>query len=388
MTFFPEVSVKLSGERFRVVYHITGGSEDIEREALHLAHEQTVELSPVLVPPGDMQSVVGRVETLTYIRTDQYEVVISYPVEGVGAELPQLLNMIFGNTSLSGLVRVHQLNLPASFANRFPGPKFGVDGLRRIVKRGSGPLLATALKPLGYPTEQLVQYAFQFAAGGIDIIKDDHSLANQTFSTFRDRVRRCAKAVRVANERTGGNSLYAANVTGPVDQLIDRALYAVKAGAGAVEVVPGVVGLDAMRMLAEDARITVPIIGHPGWFGNLTVSARHGMTLGAIFGQFYRLAGADASIFTTFGGRFPTTQADCRHLVEMLNAPMGNIKPALPIPAGGLSTEYMPEVITFYGDDVALLVTDGLFKDGPDLIENCRTLRHAVEQAVVARLHT
>lgn len=384
MTFFPEVSVNLSGERFRVTYHVTEVGQDIEKTALHLAHEQTVELSPSMVPTGDMQQVIGHVESIEAIQAQQYEVVVSYPVEEVGDELPQLMNVIFGNISMIGLMRIHQLDLPASMANKFPGPTFGRQGVRELLNKPEGPLLGTAIKPAGFPTELLAEYAYQFALGGLDIIKDDHGLANQDFSSFKDRALHCAQAVKRANKETGGSALYAPNVTGPVDQIVKRALYAVAAGAGAIEVVPGLVGLDAMRLLAEDPNISVPILGHPGWFGNLTVSPQHGLTMGAIYGQLYRLAGADVSIFTTFGGRFPTTKADCQHLREMLTLEMGDIKPTLPMPGGGMTVERVPALLEFYGYDIIMLISGGLFSIGLDIVENCKTFRRAVDEAVAA----
>src|SRR5207253_5820723 len=58
---------------------------------------------------------------------------------------------------------------------------------------------------------------------GIDLIKDDHSLADQTTAPFRERVERCQEAVARANDEAGGNALYFPNVTsGPVGMLEDR----------------------------------------------------------------------------------------------------------------------------------------------------------------------
>jgi len=43
---------------------------------------------------------------------------------------------------------------------------------------------------------------------GVDLIKDDHSLADQTSAPFAERVERCQEAVVRANDETGGNALY------------------------------------------------------------------------------------------------------------------------------------------------------------------------------------
>ena len=102
----------------------------------------------------------------------------------------------------------------------FRGPRFGRDGLRERLGVPTRPLLCTALKPLGLSPEGLAELAYRFALGGIDIIKDDHGLADQNFARFRDRVQRCAEAVARANRETGGRSIYVPNVTAPFDEIL------------------------------------------------------------------------------------------------------------------------------------------------------------------------
>jgi ribulose-bisphosphate carboxylase large chain len=55
----------------------------------------------------------------------------------------------------------------------------------------------------GSSTAALAEMAYQLALGGIDVIKDDHGLANQTWSPFEERVTACCAAVAKANEETG-----------------------------------------------------------------------------------------------------------------------------------------------------------------------------------------
>ena len=85
----------------------------------------------------------------------------------------------------------------------FPGPRFGSAGLRALVGVPTGALIQTALKPQGSSTAQLAEMAYQLALGGIDVIKDDHGLANQTWSPFEERVTACCAAVAKANSETG-----------------------------------------------------------------------------------------------------------------------------------------------------------------------------------------
>jgi ribulose-bisphosphate carboxylase large chain len=61
------------------------------------------------------------------------------------------------------------------------------------------------------------------ALAGFDLIKDDHSLANQPWATWKERVTQVAQAVQEANAITGKNCLYAPSLNLPFDQVIDAA---------------------------------------------------------------------------------------------------------------------------------------------------------------------
>ena len=57
-------------------------------------------------------------------------------------------------------------------------------------------LTCSAIKPQGLPPAKLAAIARRFADGGIDYIKDDHGLADQAYSPFKDRVAAIAAALR------------------------------------------------------------------------------------------------------------------------------------------------------------------------------------------------
>jgi ribulose-bisphosphate carboxylase large chain len=58
---------------------------------------------------------------------------------------------------------------------------------------------------------------------------------------------------------------------------------------------------------------------------------------------------------------------------------MGGIRPIFPAPGGGMSLDRVPGMLETYGRDLILLIGGGLFKQGPDLVENCRYFRKIVE---------
>ncbi|MBA3947676.1 MAG: ribulose 1,5-bisphosphate carboxylase large subunit [Herpetosiphonaceae bacterium] len=365
--------LSLSGERFHVGYRLHAREAEAQAMAQHICLEQTVEFPVDLVPAGDIRdNIVGHIEDFRRINDDSYVATISFAIETTGFELPQLLNVVFGNISIMPGIRVDQLELPPALLRAFAGPRFGRTGLRERLGVATRPLLCTALKPMGLSVAELADQSYRFALGGIDIIKDDHGLANQGFAPYHERVQACVAAVERANHETGQRCLYMPNVTAPADLMLERALFAQQAGAGGLLIAPGLVGLDMMRQVADDDRINVPILSHPAWQGSLVTNPNSGISHYALFGQLARLAGADGSIYPNYGGRFAFSREDCVSICAGTAVAMAHIKPIFPAPGGGMSLARVPEMIELYGRDIIFLVGGGLHTHGPDLVQNSR----------------
>ena len=182
-----------------------------------LCLEQTVELPLALVPPGTWinEHVVAKCESLCRRAIQpkhpeagdvRWEAVVRYSDDTAGGELPQLLNVIFGNTSIKENVMVLDVALSPTLTNKFLGPRFGTAGLREILGVPKGPMLMTALKPMGSSVTKLAEMAYLFAKGGIDVIKDDHGLANQRYAPYEERVRACCAAVKEPTPKPGARA--------------------------------------------------------------------------------------------------------------------------------------------------------------------------------------
>jgi len=198
------------------------------------------------------------------------------------------------------------------------------------------------------------------ALAGFDLIKDDHSLANQPWATWKERVTLVARAVSEANEVTGGKSVYAPSLNLPFDQIVEAAHTAKDLGAGALLVLPGITGFDSMRLLAADDSLALPIQGHPAMLGSLVTSKFEGISHGIALGTLMRLAGADISIFPNVGGRFSFTKDQCLEITDKSREKLGSLKPMLVSPAGGMTLERIPGMIEMYGKDSALLIGGAL----------------------------
>jgi len=359
-----------------VSYRLT--SNEPEALARALCVEQTIEFPHDLVTDRFvLDHVVARLEAVSPAGPGQSLATLAFEPHVVGAELTQLLNVIYGNASLLPGVRVEALELPPELLAVFRGPRLGVAGLRRLVDAPDRPLLCSALKPLGLPLAELAEMARAYALGGLDLVKDDHGLADQPFGRYQARVAACAEAIGRANAEVGGHCRYVPNVSAPADQIAARARFARDAGAGGLMLAPGLVGFDALRALAADDTLGQPVFLHPALLGSFVTRATDGLAPGVLFGTLARLAGADASIFPHTGGRFSFSPADCAAVAAACAAPLGGLAPALPAPAGGMRLDRVGELRAFYGADVLFLIGGDLHRHG-DLVETCRRFRALV----------
>lgn len=382
MSIIPSHPLPVSGSRFRAVYLIQGDESLARSRAEDICIEETIEYPPELVPVGGIREhVFGRIESFEPLDETSWRAVISYADEIVGDELPQLVNVLFGNISMKPGIRLTELDLSDSLLAGFKGPRFGVPGLRKLLGVENRPLLSTATKPMGLSPAELAGMARQLALGGMDIIKDDHGLGNQVFAPFRERVLHTLEAIAEANAQTGGRTMYMPNVTGPFEVMLERIRFVREAGASAgvpvgLMLIPGHCGLDFMRCVADDDSIALPMMSHPAFIGSYVLNPQQGVSHQVMHGELLRLAGADLSVFPNYIGRFASySRNDCLGLARGCQAIMGQLRPIFPAPGGGISPDSFADMLQVYGRDVAFLMSSNLHRAGPDLAGTVKSYR-------------
>jgi ribulose-bisphosphate carboxylase large chain len=101
----------------------------------------------------------------------------------------------------------------------------------------------------------------------------------------------------------------------------------------------------------------------------------------AQFGTLFRLLGADGLVYPNHGGRFGYSADTCRAIAAAALRPWHGLAPALPIPAGGMTLDRVPEILEFYGPDVMLLIGGSLLAARERLVEETAAFVRAVEGA-------
>ena len=324
-----------------------------------IAREQTLEVSAGVVDDELEARLLGRVDDLVALPEGCFDATISYALEVTGTELLQVVNVAYGNVSLMNGVRLVDLALPAEVLDALPGPRFGIEGLREMVgAEGGRPLVSVVVKPIGRTSRELADLATTFVRAGVDVIKDDHGLVNQSSAPFLDRVTAIATAVAAANTDTGGRTAYFPNVTGPVDRLGERLDHAVAVGCPGVMVCPSLMGLDVMRSIASGPR-PLAIMAHPS-HSQVAPGRGEGIAPDVLYGTLYRVAGADIVVYVNAGGRFEWPVEACEAINERLRAPLGRHRAPAPAPSGGVDDADAGSWLERYGPDTMLLIAGSL----------------------------
>lgn len=357
--------------RLEATYLVRCDARSIEERARAIAVEQSVEMPVSAIADDFVRSqIVGRVEVIT--EKDQlFEVRISLSAETVGDDPGQLINMLFGNTSLHEDVVLSDVSLPKELIENFGGPRHGLHELRRRVGAPARALTCSPLKPQGLPPAQLGELAKDFARAGIDYIKDDHGLADQAYSPFARRLEAVILALGSV-QRQSRAARYVPSLSGDLDAMRAQIALAKDAGVDIVMVAPMIAGLSNFHRLVRE-NPTVAFVAHPTMAGAGRISPP------LLLGKLFRILGADAVIFPNYGGRFGYSPDTCRALAHAALDRRDGLRPSVPVPAGGMTTDRVVEMLDFYGADVMLLI-------GGALLEAREHLREATS-AFVTEVH-
>jgi ribulose-bisphosphate carboxylase large chain len=348
-------------ERFTVTYHVRSDAASIDSRAWAIAVEQSVEMPLAAIDePEVLFNIVGKVEHIADLQNGTFAVRIGLALATIGDDPGQLLNMLFGNTSLHEDVILRDAVIPQRLRSN---PK-GTAELRRRMDIPLRAFTGSALKPQGLAPERLAALAERMALGRLDFIKDDHGLADQSYSPFEVRVPLIAEAVARAVRSTGHPTRYIPSLTGDLDQLRARARIAVDCGLDCMMVVPMIAGFSSVRSLIRMFP-EVTFFAHPAMGGAARIAPE------LLLGKLFPALGCGAVIFPTYGGRFGYSPETCRELAA-------NAKPALAVPAGGITLNRVGELLDFYGSDTMLLIGGNLLMAADRITEESAAFAEAV----------
>ncbi|GAA0536470.1 ribulose-bisphosphate carboxylase large chain [Rhizomicrobium palustre] len=338
--------------RITTIYRVKAEAATIEARAQGIAVEQSVEMPVAPIDdPFVLENVLGRVEEIKDLGAGEYEVRIGLASITTGYDAAQFINMILGNTSLQDGITLEDAIFPEDIVKAFGGPNHGLEGFRARVG-AKGALSATALKPQGTPPATLARLAYDIALGGIDYIKDDHGLADQYYAPFAARVPVIAEAVHKARAKSGVATRYLPSLNGNLDKMRAQMQICRDNGVDGVLIAPMLCGFAQFQTIkAENPDFL--FMTHPSMAGGPMAPA-------FFFGKLMRLMGSDASVFANYGGRFGYPPQLCKKIAGWCLEESKGQKPCVPVPAGGMELKRVPELLSFFGTGVILLIGGSL----------------------------
>jgi len=306
---------------------------------------------------------------------------IAYPLELFEhGNVPQLLSSVAGNIFGMKAVRKLRLNditLPKGYVKSFKGPKFGTDGVRKLLGVKKRPLLGTIIKPkLGLRTRDHAKVAYDAWLGGCDIVKDDENLSSQKFNPFQRRIKETLRMRNKAEKETGEKKIYMPNITAETNEMINRAKFVKRCGCEYIMIDILTCGWSSLQTL-RNTDLGLVIHAHRAGHAAFT-RGRHGISM-LIVAKLARLIGVDQLHIGTAAVGKMTQEDDAVRLENALRKKWFGLKTVFPVASGGIHAELVPQLIKKMGKDIIIQAGGGVHGHPKGTIAGAKAMRTAIE---------
>ncbi len=309
---------------------------------------------------------------------------ISYPLDLFeSGNIPQLMSSIAGN--IFGMkavkkLRLNDITLPKQYVKSFSGPRFGINGIRKLLKVKKRPLVGTIVKPkLGLRTADHAKVAYDAWIGGCDIVKDDENLSSQKFNPFEKRVRETIRMRNKAERVTGEKKIYMPNVTAETNEMIRRARFVKKSGCEYAMVDILTCGWSSLQTL-RNADLGLVLHAHRAGHAAFT-RGRHGISM-LVIAKISRLIGVDQLHIGTAEIGKMTQEDNIIKLERSLTQKWFGLKTVFPVASGGLHPGSVPALVKRMGKDIIIQAGGGIHGHSGGTIEGAKAMRAAVERTI------
>ena len=302
--------------------------------------------------------------------------------------LSSIAGNIFGMKAVKNL-RLEDIQIPSDILKGFSGPKYGIKGIRKMMKVKDRPLVGTIVKPkLGLKTKDHAELAYEAWVGGCDITKDDENLSSQKFNVFEERLARTLEKANQAESQTGEKKAYLVNVTAETKEMMKRAQLAEDLGCKFIMVDIITEGFGALQTLRE-ADFKLALHGHRAMAAAFTRNKKHGISMMTL-ADIIRLIGTDTLHIGTVIGKMEgnfNEVTEIREEIEQkvvketkkrLSQDWEKIKPVMAVSSGGLHPGHIPYLIKHMGNDIIIQAGGGVHGNKLGTAAGARAMRQAV----------
>ena len=332
------------------VYTVKNDGRDIKKLASSIAIGQSIGIfselsSNIRLQVSKHLAEVVSVEESNFTST----IKIAFPIENFGNDLGALLTALYGKISLAPKIKLEDIEFSEKYLQLFRGPKFGINKIRSMLGKSEKPLLMSIFKPcLGLSPSELGSMFYLQAEGGFDLVKDDEILYDHDFTLTLKRLEACLEARDRANSKT----IYAINLTGQANEILDRAVKLEKNGAPCILFNYVSYGLPLLAALRT--KVSIPIMAHPAFSGAICLSNFSGLSEKLLLGKLPRLAGADFVLFPSPYGTLSWDKDITKGVQKALTTPLSHIQPTWPTPSAGIKANMIKEILLDFGEDIVI----------------------------------
>ncbi|MEM1154634.1 MAG: RuBisCO large subunit C-terminal-like domain-containing protein [Pseudomonadota bacterium] len=278
-----------------------------------------------------------------------FRATIAYPLRLFDKSLTRLWNSVFGEVhrlGYLGSVTLLDLQLPDAYVSAFPGPRYGISGIREKLGVTDRPIFCRSMRPAsGLSTQAMLQLNERVLSGGFDVIKDDELTYDSQRSPFIERVKAMVDMKRRVEDRTGEAKLYFANIIDDLSASLQMAEQAAELGADGVLVSPSAQGFSFVSEVV--LRTNLIILSHNSCADGLTRSPVWGVS-DAVMARLQRAAGADLAVTPgPFATQYQNTDLS-KSFIDACYDSLGDCRSLLPIIQGGKQ----PAHLASYTEDV------------------------------------
>jgi ribulose-bisphosphate carboxylase large chain len=318
----------------------------------------------------------------TVFDIEKNHVKIAYPVTLFEKRnMPNILSSIAGNVfGLKALenLRLIDVILPDVLLDSFKGPKFGIKGIRELLRVSTRPLVGTIIKPkLGLKTNDHAKVAYDAWMGGCDVVKDDENLSSQNFNPFEERIIKTLDLKDKAEKETGERKVYMANITSETNQMLKRAEFVQEHGGNYIMVDILTCGFSALQTL-RDQNFKLVIHAHRAGHAAFTKKPKHGIAMRTI-AKVSRIIGVDQLHVGTVVGKMSETKEEVLDNIDALKSDMKGFRKVMPVASGGLHPSLIPALMDTFGRDFIIQAGGGIHGHPNGTIAGATAMRQAVE---------
>ena len=318
---------------------------------------------------------------------------IAYPQDlfeegSVSNILSSIAGNVFGMKAVKGL-RLEDIKFPAKLLKSFPGPRFGIDGYRRILKVKGRPLVGTIVKPkLGLKTKDHAKVAYESWVGGCDLVKDDENLSSQKFNPFEKRAAKTLEMCDKASEETGERKGYLVNVTAEAMTMLSRADLVKELGGRFVMHDIITAGFSSLETLRGNCKLGIH--AHRAMHGAFTENPKHGLSMMCV-ADFARMAGVDSLHIGTGIGKMRGGKREVGEINEEMESKKvgktqhrlaqdwGGLKPVFSVCSGGIYPGHVPYLMKNFGKDIIIQAGGGVHGHPNGTRTGATAMRQAVD---------